>query len=283
MTPNPEDIQGKRYPPVGQCIYCGSDGGPDGLRTEHIMPYSLGGKAELPEASCRRCEGITSYLDGYLARSIYYHLRVHTGTQSRSRYPDILPAEIDLHNGDKKLFLPTADHPFFLNMPVWGYPGVLRGIPPTSDFGDARAQVYWSIPPTMRNTLGLRDGERAIIKDTSGPINLPTFARAIAKIGYCHAIAQYGLSGFRRLVLPDLILGKYPHAPYFVGGDAELPPPPTPRGKMHEFQFINIEYKMLRLLVVAFRIFAHSGTKEHGMPMYRVVVGAPRRVTQNLT
>jgi hypothetical protein len=239
------------------------------------MPFSLGGNAELRQASCRKCEAVTSYLDGYLARAIYHHLRVHTDTQSRSGHPEVLSAEIELKDGRKTLTLPTGEHPFFLNMPVWGYPGVLRGLQPTSDFGDARAHVYWSIPPTMRQTLGLRDGEAAIVNDTSRPINMPTFARAIAKIGYCHAVAHYGLSGFRRLVLPDLILGKYPCVPYFVGGDTELPPPPTPRGKMHEFQFIDINYHALRLLVVAFRIFAHSGTKEHGMPIYRVAMGAP--------
>ena len=275
MTKPPEDIQGKIYDPVGRCIYCGSDGGTDGLRSEHILPFSLGGTAELPAASCRKCEGITSYLDGYLARAIYHHLRVHTGTQSRNGHPEVLPAEIEMQDGKRTLVLPMNDHPFFLNMPVWGYPGVLRGFQPTTDFGDAKAHVYWSIPPTMRKTLGLHDGEAAIVRDTSGPINLSTFGRAIAKIGYCHAVAHYGLWGFRRLVLPDLILGKYPCIPYFVGGDMALPPPPTPRGQMHEFQFIDINYRALRLLVVAFRIFAHSGTKENGMPIYRVVVGAP--------
>jgi hypothetical protein len=237
-----DDIQGNRYGPVGECIYCGTDGGAEGLRSEHIMPLSLGGKAELLEASCRKCEGITSYLDGYLAKAIYYHLRVHTGTPSRRGYPDLLPAEIEQREGRKTLFLPTADHPFFLNMPVWGYPAVLCGLQPTSDFGDARAHVYWSIPDSMRKTLGLGHGEAAVVKDTSRPINLPTFARAIAKIGYCHAVAHYGLRGFRRLVLPDLILGKYPCIPYFVGGDLNDPPPPAPKGKMHEFQFIDINY-----------------------------------------
>jgi hypothetical protein len=239
------------------------------------MPFSLGGNAELLEASCRTCEGTTSYLDGYLARSIYYHHRVHTGTQSRTGYPELLRAEIEQKEGSKTLFLPTADHPFFLNMPVWGYPGVLRGLQPTPDFADARAHVYWSIPDSMRETLGLRHGEAAMVKDTSRPINLSTFARAIAKIGYCHAVAHYGLKGFRRLVLPDLILGKYPCIPYFVGGDMDLPPPRAPTGKMHEFECIDINYYALRLIVVAFRIFAHSGTKQNGMPIYRVVVGAP--------
>lgn len=277
MSQTAEDIQGKRYDPVGECIYCGSTGGADGLRTEHIIPFSLGGKAELSEASCSKCEGITSYLDGYLARAIYHHLRVHTGTQSRSGHPDVLPAEIELKEGSKTLFLPTADHPFFLNMPVWGYPGVLRGLQPTTDFGNTKAQVYWSVPDTMRQTLGLRDGEAAIVRDTSPPINLSTFARAIAKIGYCHAVTLYGLRGFRHLVLPDLVLGKYPCIPYFVGGDMSSPPPPTPRGEMHEFYFIDVNYNALRLLTVAFHIFAHSGTKEHGVPIYRVVVGAPAR------
>ena len=113
MSKSEEDIQGKRYSPVGECIYCGLNGGADGLRSEHIIPYSLGGKTELPEASCSKCEGITSYLDGYLARAIYYHLRVHTGTQSRSGHPDVPPAEIEMSDGSKTLFLPTARPPFF--------------------------------------------------------------------------------------------------------------------------------------------------------------------------
>lgn len=271
-----ENIEGKIYGPVGECIYCGSDGGNEGLRSEHIIPFSLGGNTELLKASCRICEGVTSYLDGYLARSIYYNLRAHTGTQSRNGYPDLLPAEVEMQDGKKTLRLPADDHPFFLNMPVWGYPGIMRGFQPSPDFEDAKAHVYWHVPDNMRQTLGLPDGELAIIKDTSRRINLTTFGRALAKIGYCHAVAKYGLRGFRRLVLPDLILGKYPNVPYFVGGDNHcLPPPPTPRGKLHELQFQDITYLNLRLIVIAFRIFSHSGTKEHGMPIYRVVAGAP--------
>ena len=50
------DIQGKIYPGFGRCIYCGSDGGTDGLRDEHIMPYCLGGNAVIEKASCKACE-----------------------------------------------------------------------------------------------------------------------------------------------------------------------------------------------------------------------------------
>ena len=32
------------YPSLGRCIYCESDGSPDGLRDEHIVPDALGGR-----------------------------------------------------------------------------------------------------------------------------------------------------------------------------------------------------------------------------------------------
>jgi hypothetical protein len=47
-----EDVQGKSHPGFGHCIFCGSDGGADGLRREHIMPKSLGGQAAIQKASC---------------------------------------------------------------------------------------------------------------------------------------------------------------------------------------------------------------------------------------
>lgn len=78
------DVQGKSYAGFGRCIYCGSYGGVDGLRDEHITPYCLGGNAIIRGASCRACEAITSYLDGYLGRKVFYELRVHSGIQTRS-------------------------------------------------------------------------------------------------------------------------------------------------------------------------------------------------------
>ena len=74
------DIQGTVYPGFGRCIYCGSDGGTEGLRDEHIMPFCLGGNAIIEKASCKACEAITSYLDGYMGRRVFYELRVHSGS-----------------------------------------------------------------------------------------------------------------------------------------------------------------------------------------------------------
>src|SRR5262245_58673159 len=70
-----EDIQGKKFHGFARCIYCGADGGDGGLRDEYIIPKALGGKAVIEAASCKSCEAITSYIDGYLGRNIFYEYR----------------------------------------------------------------------------------------------------------------------------------------------------------------------------------------------------------------
>jgi 5-methylcytosine-specific restriction endonuclease McrA len=50
-----ENVAGKKQPVKGGgiCIYCGWDGGTDGLHDEHVVPYSLGGNTELLKAVAR--------------------------------------------------------------------------------------------------------------------------------------------------------------------------------------------------------------------------------------
>lgn len=118
----------------GSCIYCGSNGGLDGLRDEHVIPYSLGGKVVLEKASCRDCEAVTSYLDGYLANAIFKDVRVHARVQSRRGHPATLKAHVALPEGDQVLDLAPKDHPYFLHMPVWDRPGMMRGSPADVEF-----------------------------------------------------------------------------------------------------------------------------------------------------
>ena len=149
------DLQRRKVPVQGggSCIYCGSDGGADGLRDEHIVPYSLGGNAVLLAASCSACEKITSYLDGYLAKAIYGDLRVHSGVQSRRGHPELLPALVSIEGSERTLNLEPGSHPYFLNMPVWNAPGFMRGASPDDGFGNATTHMYWYVPPDIRETL----------------------------------------------------------------------------------------------------------------------------------
>jgi HNH endonuclease len=273
-----ENVQGKKFGPIGECVYCGSDGGRDGLRSEHIIPFSLGGKAEILEASCVACEAITSYIDGYLAANTYYDLRLsipNFATRRRKRHPKFRTAQITFADREERRDFATGAHPFFTILPVWGLPGIFRNVQqPSADFPPSLAHTYIFVPEDIGDQLRLKVGEIAQIK-AAIPINLATFGRALAKIAYCQAIAHYGLRGFRPLVMPDLILGKYPCIPHFVGNQPGNPPP-SDRSLLHQIGFRDATLGNQRLVLAVVRLFANSGTAENGMPIYNVVVGAPR-------
>lgn len=274
-----DNIQGRRYPPVGKCIYCGSDGGPKGLSDEHMIPFSLGGDAVLPEASCAVCATETSKIELYLARHIFHGLRSHVGAPSRKKsLPSTLSADISVGDQEDSYEFLAADQPFALMLLTWDYPGIMRQVQPSEDFPVCNVRAYNFVPGNLREILGLADeAPDPIIHIGSGTLNSIVFARAIAKIAYCNVVAKYGLNGFRHLVLPDLILGRYPCVPYFVGTDPGDPPPPDARNVRHAVQIATANGREgLRFLVAAVRLFAHSGTREHGMPIYHVVAGAPR-------
>jgi hypothetical protein len=228
-------------------------------------------------ASCSACEKITSYLDGYLANATYKHVRVHSDVQSRSGHPDVLPAVIAINGNGRAFDLAPNQHPYFLHMPIWRPPGIMCGVPPSSDFGEGKVHMYWYVPPDIRETIGLRVGDFAKIINTTPLPNFSTFARAIAKVAYCHAIYMLGLGGFRPLALPDVILGRCPNTPYFVGSDLGDPPPPDPRHVLHLIQRTNVTYHRWKLITVRVRLFAQSGTPANGMPFYEVVVGSEGR------
>ena len=186
------DIQGVKFPGYGRCIYCGSTGP---LKDEHIIPFSLGGKAVIEAASCGDCEKVTSYLDGYLARQIFHEYRAHAGMKSRrpKERPSELAATIVKPDGthEVRTFAPK-EHPYFLIMPVWNLPGILLNEEPTNNFEIMQAHAYWWIPESMQKTAEM---EREQVRAT-GTINYTAFARGIARISYCQAVAHLGLASF---------------------------------------------------------------------------------------
>lgn len=270
-----ENVQGRKFDPIGRCIYCGSDGGLDGLRTEHVVPFSLGGNAELPEASCSKCERITSYLDGYLAKRVFYHHRIHAGTQTRrpKERPTKLPAAIIVDGCEDELELPIADHPLFTVLPALNEPGILTGAMPEDVFR-WKAHAYHHIPEDIHERMNVPMHSTVEVR-SAGEINLTTFSRAIAKIAYCNWVAVNGTDSIRPLRIIDLICGTYPYAAYLVGGEPGEPPPPNP-DLSHTIKFAVGTFGRLRLVVASLRLFASSGTDEKGFPVYKVVLGAPK-------
>jgi hypothetical protein len=149
--------------------------------------------------------------------------------------PSTLSANVSV--GDQELtheFL-AVDQPFSLKLPIWDLPGIMRRAQPSPDFPVCNVRAYNFMLPALKEILGLPDdAPNPLVHIASGEMNNITFARAIAKIAYCYAVARYGLNGFRHLALPDIILGKYSCVPYFVGSDPGTPPAPDPFGARYQ-------------------------------------------------
>ncbi len=190
------------YPPVGRCIYCGDDGS-NGLSDEHIVPYSLNGTQVLPQASCSRCGGITSYIDGFAARSVFYQLRSSAAMRTRTRLPDESPGYAGLSGWERR----RGDGPGgYLIASTLVLP---RFEPPGLSFGP-RAGRKFSLHFTQRGCAKadafdkFKRSRGAASADVAVSIKPQQFSRMLAKIAHAFAVAQLGLDGFEPLLL-DLI------------------------------------------------------------------------------
>lgn len=265
-------------PSFGECIYCGALANDVELHDEHVIQFALGGKLTILNGSCKECAKRTADIEGELGRKVYWDFRIHTNapTRRKKERPTERPFLISVDNGPpEQIYAPIKDHPYFTFLPAWGVAGLLNGEQPTSEFPDAEMHIFSWQPPNMREIAGVPAGVPFQIIKPTMDINADKFARAIAKIAYCQAIVNYGLHGFRRLMLPDLILGKYPHAPYLVGAVKADPPPRTSTDIRHVVAIGETQIGSMRLLVAALRIFSNAGTDQYGAPVYHAIVGAP--------
>lgn len=273
-----ERIERKEYPSFGLCIYCGASGHDVELTDEHVIPFSLGGNAIILDGSCKVCASETTKLENELGRKVFWDFRTHINSPTRRKKerPKELPFTFSIAGGAAQTkTVPIADHPYFTPMPVWGMPGMLEGRPSSAGFQEYKAHVFYWIPPNIKATLELEDGVLAEIPFPMFKIDHHRFARAIAKIAYCQTTAQFGLDSFDRQASVDLILGRCPNVPYFVGCKLEDPPPPADRSTVHVIQITTQWVNGTLLVITTVRLFANSGVEHHGPPVYEVVLGAP--------
>jgi hypothetical protein len=71
---------------------------------EHVIPLSLGGMVELPNASCRNCEKITNSFEWPLGRETFVEVRAMGGIKSRrpKERPKKVPVKILFESGASK-------------------------------------------------------------------------------------------------------------------------------------------------------------------------------------
>ncbi len=210
----------KYYSEVGLCIYCLSDGGYEGLRDEHIIPYSLQGNWILPKSSCKECEKVTSKFERICAHDIYGSFRIREKLQTRR--PEKRPTNVGViaEVGSAEFPLKVPEKGAIALFPIFHLfpPGVLR-VPPNKNLNweGVRLEIKTDAPREPEHWHHLPRGSLRF-----GPVkfDIDAFAKLCAKIGHAYAVALFGLNGFNHW-LPAYILGQNASLPYLIGSSQE--------------------------------------------------------------
>jgi len=254
------------YPPVGRCIYCGTTTLPAGVKRfgdEHVIPLALGGNLILREAACGKCEKVINEeveTPVLLKEWIYLRIKRNFPTRGKSKKR---PTHVALKSRDgAALSIPIRDY----STPVPAYkfiaPRILSGVPRTDD------NKHWTmdILTDHESELQMRakypqwDGVHTLVPQPY------KFARLLAKIAYCRAVAEYGVDGFTPLAL-DVILGRSDDYFLTVGGSLESQPA-VPGGD-HVLD-LSLLFRSPRTahLIVDVRLFSQIVS-----PAYQVIAG----------
>ena len=208
---NERNVQGLRVPGYGACIYCGADGGSDGLTDEHVIPLSLNGDLVIKDACCETCRRKTHAADTHLARHVFLRYRYRTGAKTRNpkSRPDTIKCEFEIDGIRETRALPLADAPFSMFWPVWGDAGLLSGRSLDDPFPEVLWHMYHSYPQDLSAKLGSTKGRKWMYSHLSR-VNPVLFARALLKIAYCQLVIDYGIDGFCKMGVPQTILACVP-------------------------------------------------------------------------
>jgi hypothetical protein len=250
-----------RYPPVGKCIYCGSDGALGGLDREHIIAKSLGGMLVLPEASCLDCAKATSAVEGRIAGELFRAIRrqMKFPMKPRSRLRGF---EVGLDGADASVL--AEGYPGLLVSFAFPLPGILAGAAPGEEFGGGIALAMLPQFGERLNALGGPPRGRRQV-EFRGFGDAESLGRVLAKSAHAYAVAELGMDGFKPFLI-DIILGRPPlHLGQYVGsgvGDHPL------GNDLHEITFADPALGADRYVVVKIQLFAN-----HKMPVHYVVVG----------
>jgi hypothetical protein len=149
-------------------------------------------------------------------RDTLIHVRVkHRLHRHSKERPVSLPLTfVDWTGKETVKQVSISDFPDLWAMPIYEYPGILMNVKPEDTrFGRVHAKSDKGAYQKLLALPGVKS-----VTATSGGVNAWIFARWIAKISYCFAVACLGLSQVKSSLLVDMILKGCSHPNYLVGG-----------------------------------------------------------------
>ncbi len=264
----------KTYAPVGRCIYCGasewSANQSRKLGDEHIIPEGLGGRLVLPEASCRKCEAVTSKVELEWLRSAFYTARVQKELgKKKKRPPRFLGLQVQRNGKVVWESIPLEKYPAMIVTLLFDKPEILSDCSPVEKV--LSGGVVIGILPTFGRLLKpyLDQGSVTFSPPRSGATS-EYLGRMLAKIAHSYAVAELGIDGFTPF-LTNIVLGTDTrHLSHYIGGTREVPPASN---NAYEIKLtITESIGRERYLVVTIRLLSDV----QGMPEYWAVVGKLR-------
>jgi len=249
-------------PDIGACIYCGERDAP--LSTEHAVPYGLNGPWTLLRASCERCAKITTRFERDVMRCLLPHVRnvLAMQTRRRDKRSTALPLEVHRDGVKETLMVPRTKYPTYFPALLFPKPGVFwTDVPVPGVFANVR--LLHLAGPTFEEASNEYPGAHFVGARMN--FSVEDFARMIAKIGYCAAVASVGLGAFTYTAIRDVILGKDLCINHWVGTWWGEPVNNVVDG-LHQIR-ITHEMPGHRLHAIV-RLFA-----QFGAPEYHVVLG----------
>jgi hypothetical protein len=221
ITPPPLSRMTRRhkYNPVGRCIYCNGDGKLGRLTLEHVIPESLGGMLELPEASCQECQAITSAFEGdnagNLFRPIRRQFKMPSKPRGSKRKEKRAQETFSLVIDGVSRRVPVKEYPGFLMSFVFSLPTALLGISPTGK-SFTGGITLGTLPQfgERLNVLRAKYGDKVTFPTRGSAASV---GRLLAKIAHACSCAEIGLDAFKPYLL-NIIRDQDTHLlGHFVG------------------------------------------------------------------
>jgi hypothetical protein len=231
------------------------------LGDEHVIAEGLGGKLELPEASCQKCEDITGRLvEGDVLLRTLKAIRLHLGIRgkARSSRPATLPLQATIDGKETRIDMPVEDYPAILNLPVYGKPGVLTG-----GEGGTQTTVGFRVVILQYDDRKLRK-EYGITAAATPYWDTHMLFRMLGKIAHALAIAELGKGAFVPALVDMILTGKTDNFNH-IGGD------PDADGQSKALHELGLGYQRANgkdYVVATIRLFANRNG-----PTYYIVVG----------
>ncbi|HBG28146.1 MAG: hypothetical protein A2Y10_06650 [Planctomycetes bacterium GWF2_41_51] len=258
----------QKYKPIGVCIYCGNT---TNLSDEHIIPLGLGGRMELPKASCSVCSEKTSFFEMICLRTMYGPLRQLYGLPSRrkKKLPKKLPLKVKYKSTDDwtEVLVDQVDYPFLLTFPYFSMPNLITGKQTLYRKGAATNKLWIRGASAYENffdhlqRLTLELQVHSIMPEAKAQVQ--EFCQLLAKIGHSFAVAELGYGNFKPLLLGLIVDKELSNCANFIGS---LDIDEKASRNIHELSIYEDHQR--NYIIVRMRFLAILGT-----PTYHVVVG----------